>query len=249
MDRSITLNSPLQYHYNDVIVGAVASQIPGLTIVYSTVDSDTDQTKPQSSASLAFVRGIHRWPVNSPHRWPVTRKVFPFDDVIMLRQCRGQDQIILLSIQLCYWSTKLFRIIHADHHNDYHHLHYITSIIKPRKSLNLGYELGYPSFVSLSLSSSVSQQAINFIFQFDNANQSVVWLCTRVCMLSRALKCGSRLQHLTVLWHQQAECILRSQILSSKFRWLLDISSIFSQIWQHIKYQTKSREISLHFGY
>ena len=37
----------------------------------------------QSSASLAFVRGIHRWPVNSPHKLPVTRKMFPFDDVIM----------------------------------------------------------------------------------------------------------------------------------------------------------------------
>ena len=42
-----------------------------------------DPTPHQSSASLAFVRGIHRWPVNSPHKWPVTRKMFPFDDVIM----------------------------------------------------------------------------------------------------------------------------------------------------------------------
>ena len=42
-----------------------------------------DQRKRQSSASLAFVRGIHRWPVNSPHKWPVTRQMFPFDDVIM----------------------------------------------------------------------------------------------------------------------------------------------------------------------
>ena len=33
--------------------------------------------------SLAFVWGIHRWPVNSSHKWPVTRKMFPFDDVIM----------------------------------------------------------------------------------------------------------------------------------------------------------------------
>ena len=32
---------------------------------------------------MAFVRGIHRWPVNSPHKGPVTRKMFPFDDVIM----------------------------------------------------------------------------------------------------------------------------------------------------------------------
>ena len=36
-----------------------------------------------SSASLAFVRGIHRWPVNSTHKWSVTRKMFPFHDVIM----------------------------------------------------------------------------------------------------------------------------------------------------------------------
>ena len=50
--------------------------------VYWTVCSGADQRKHQSSASLAFVRGIHRWPVNSPHKGPVTRKMFPFDDVI-----------------------------------------------------------------------------------------------------------------------------------------------------------------------
>ena len=61
----------------------MASLITSLTIVYSIVNSDADQRKHQSTASLAFVRGIHRWPVNSPHKWPVTRKMFPFDDVIM----------------------------------------------------------------------------------------------------------------------------------------------------------------------
>ena len=70
-------------HYNDVIMGANASKITSLTIVYSTVCSGADQWKHQSSASLAFVRGIHRGPVNSPHKWPVTRKMFPFDDIIM----------------------------------------------------------------------------------------------------------------------------------------------------------------------
>ena len=64
-------------------MGAIASQITSLTIVFSTVYADTDQRKHQSSASLAFVRGIHRRPVNSPHKGPVTRKMFPFDDVIM----------------------------------------------------------------------------------------------------------------------------------------------------------------------
>ena len=69
-------------HYTDVIMGTIASQITSLAIVYSTVYSDADQRKYQSSASLAFVWGIHRRPVNSPHKWPVTRKMFPFDDVI-----------------------------------------------------------------------------------------------------------------------------------------------------------------------
>ena len=66
----------LPLHYNDVIMGAIASQITSITTVYSIVNSDADQTNYQSSASLAFVRGIHRGPVNSPHKWPVTRKIF-----------------------------------------------------------------------------------------------------------------------------------------------------------------------------
>ena len=57
-------------HYGDVIMSAMASQITSLTFVYSTVYSGADQRKHQSSASLAFVRGIHRWPVNSPHKGP-----------------------------------------------------------------------------------------------------------------------------------------------------------------------------------
>ena len=70
-------------HYDDVRMGAIVSQITSLTIVYSIVYSDADQRKHQSSASLAFVRVIHRGPVNFPHKWPVTRKMFPLDDVIM----------------------------------------------------------------------------------------------------------------------------------------------------------------------
>ena len=66
-------------------MGSMASQITSFTIVYySAVYSGADQRKYQSSASLAFVRGIHRRPVNSAHKWPVTRKIFPFDDVIMI---------------------------------------------------------------------------------------------------------------------------------------------------------------------
>ena len=54
-------------YYNDVIMGAMAPQITSLTIVYSTVYLGADLSKHQSSPSLAFVWGIHRGPVNSPH--------------------------------------------------------------------------------------------------------------------------------------------------------------------------------------
>ena len=47
-------------HYNDVIMTTMESQITSLTVVYSTVYSDADQRKHQSSVSLAFVWGIHR---------------------------------------------------------------------------------------------------------------------------------------------------------------------------------------------
>ena len=70
-------------HYNDVIMSSMVSQITSLTIVCWTIYSHADQRKHQSSASVAFVWGIHRWPVNSPLKWPVTWKMFPFDDVIM----------------------------------------------------------------------------------------------------------------------------------------------------------------------
>ena len=79
-------------HYTDVIMGAIASQITSLTIVYSTVYSDAGQRKHQSSASLAYVWGTHRGPVNSPHKWSVTQKMFPFVDVIMY-----------LSLHCVYW--------------------------------------------------------------------------------------------------------------------------------------------------
>ena len=70
-------------HYIDVIMSAMASQTTGVSIICSTVCSGADQRKHQSSASLAFVRRLHRWPMDSHHKGPVMRKMFPFDDVIM----------------------------------------------------------------------------------------------------------------------------------------------------------------------
>ena len=104
------------WHYGDVIVGAIASQITSLTIVYSFVYSGTDQRKHQSSASLVFVWGIHRGRVNSPHKWPVTRKMFPFDDVIMgpfiFSRFTSQTLNVLfrvLSLYLIMWYSGGFR--------------------------------------------------------------------------------------------------------------------------------------------
>ena len=86
-------------------MGAIVSPFTSLTIVYSTVHSDTVQIKHQSSVILAFVRGIHRWPVNSSHKGSVTRNMFPFDDVIMMYWvCVGSCGIYTpyLSIENCY---------------------------------------------------------------------------------------------------------------------------------------------------
>ena len=87
-------------HYNDVIMSLIASQITSLTIVYSTVYSDANQRKHQSSASLVFVRGIHRGHMNSPHKGPVTRKIFPFDDVIMWWYVRGNRSAVQFSLEI-----------------------------------------------------------------------------------------------------------------------------------------------------
>ena len=82
-------------------MSAMASQITGVSSVYLTVCS-ADQRKNQSSTSLAFVRGIHRGPVNSPHKGPVTRKMFPIDDVIQ-NGYRLKDEVAdILTIVILY---------------------------------------------------------------------------------------------------------------------------------------------------
>ena len=73
---ALTLTRGHCNHCNDVIMRAMASQITGATSVYSTVCSGADQRKHRISASLAFVRGIHRSPVNSPHKGQQRGKCF-----------------------------------------------------------------------------------------------------------------------------------------------------------------------------
>ena len=67
-------------HKSDVIMSAMASQIISVSIVWSTACSGADQL--QNSASLAFVRGIHRSQVDSPHKEASNAERFPFDDII-----------------------------------------------------------------------------------------------------------------------------------------------------------------------
>ena len=84
-------------------MGTMASQITSLTVVCSTVYSGTVQRRHQSSVPLAFVRGIHRWPVNSPHKVPVTRKIVPFDDVIMKRDLSVLGASFMVILHVTGW--------------------------------------------------------------------------------------------------------------------------------------------------
>ena len=80
-------------------MGAIASQIPSLTIVYSTVYSGADQRKHVTG----LCAGNSPWPVNSPHKWPVTRKMFPLDDVIMWYKKPMSRQIIVITRIMKWW--------------------------------------------------------------------------------------------------------------------------------------------------
>ena len=99
-------------HYNDVIMSMMASQITSQAIIYSTVCSGTDQRKPLSSASLAFVRGIHPW-----------EEIFSFDDVIMNSKLFGiyhLQWIWNIGIQkkyfdICFHKSKLENIPRVMH--------------------------------------------------------------------------------------------------------------------------------------
>ena len=91
-------------HYSDVIKHAMASQIASLAIVYSTVHSGADQRKHQSSASLAFVREIHWWPLNSPRKGPISRK-----KVFIWWRHNGVTGTCL--IQIGCWTTGCWTIV------------------------------------------------------------------------------------------------------------------------------------------
>ena len=96
---------------------AMSSQITGVSIICSAVCSDADQIKHQSPESLTF-RGIYRWPVDSPHKGPVTRKMFPFDDVITSTEPLSSDRasIAEMSVEKSFalpLISSIFKITHT----------------------------------------------------------------------------------------------------------------------------------------
>ena len=105
-------------HYCDVKMGTMVSHITSLTIVYWTIYSDADQRKHQRSASLTFVRGIHRGPLNFPHKWLVTRTVFPVDHVIMSPSHQLETSLLYIhvhQIRVGYSSIKHYGNVIAPH--------------------------------------------------------------------------------------------------------------------------------------
>ena len=109
MDSWITRNSG---YYSDAIMNALAALINGVPIVYTTVCSGADDRKHQSSASLAFVWGIHWWPVNSSHKRWVTQKRFLSDNVIMA-WWRHQMETFSALLAICAWNSPVPGEFHA----------------------------------------------------------------------------------------------------------------------------------------
>ena len=105
----------IKNNFSDVIISTMASQITGVSIVQTTVLSGADQRKHQSSAILAFVRGNHQWPVKPPPKGPLTRKMFPYDDVIMCKCILCSPNIISTRQELlefsCNWAPHRLSLI------------------------------------------------------------------------------------------------------------------------------------------
>ena len=93
-----------RHHYSDVLTSTMASHITSISTVSSAVCSGAHQSKHQNFVSLIFVRGIHRWPVISPHKGPVMRKIFPFDDVIIISY-NAKGIISHIWTVKCPWSS------------------------------------------------------------------------------------------------------------------------------------------------
>ena len=124
-------------HYSDIIMSVMASQISDVSIVYWIICSGADQRNHQSSVSVAFMRGIHRWPLNSPHKGPVTRKMFPFGDVTVncwcLRHANETPFTILAIRYFHYWKYILYeytdKVLFPNAQKWYTHVNELSGIV------------------------------------------------------------------------------------------------------------------------
>ena len=195
INRCHALTRYMHLHYSDVIISTMASQITNLMLVYSTVYSGADQRKHQSPASLTFVRGIHRWPVISPRRGLVTRKMFPFDDVIMYvadmtkmypcRRCKqaSATHAIYRAIQHIRW-IKVFCLFVWNH-----------VVIQPETTLKWPLLVILKSdFVNKTYSGFVTQDRVTHIYVSVVAGssnglspvlrQAITWTSNNLCELN-----------------------------------------------------------------
>ena len=117
---NVVYNDHLQYnnwvsHYSDIIVGTKRLKSPASWLFTEPFIETQIKEKNQSYASLAFVRGMDRWPASSPHKWPVTQKMFPFDDVI-----KNSDVSMVIRRLYCYhiklhWDYKAWKMKNGRH--------------------------------------------------------------------------------------------------------------------------------------
>ena len=70
-------------HYSDVIMGAMASKSQASWVFTQPF------VQAQIKENIRAQRHCPLWPVNSPYKWPVTRKTFPFHDVIIVSVAWG----------------------------------------------------------------------------------------------------------------------------------------------------------------
>ena len=112
--RAFLDSSKCSHRYNNVIMGAMASQITSLTIVYSTINPGEDKKKTSKFRVTGLCEGNSPSPVNSPHKGPVTLKMFPFDDVIMIGSFTIRNPFLLCNGRVVMMSTMSSRVAPKD---------------------------------------------------------------------------------------------------------------------------------------
>ena len=147
-------------------MSTMAFQMTGVLSVNPTVCSGTDHRKHQSSASLAFVRGIHRRPVNSRHKGAVMRKMCPFDDVFMYNPLTNiwYWQILSQLIKVKPRTSRFCTLL-AVYHNDF----------IDKKSHNYCDTLKISEFIPWSMDSESVINSVRMINRMMKSGQISVW--------------------------------------------------------------------------